>query len=112
AIKSYYVLGYYSGNGAMDGKYRKISVKLANRLDAKLEHRPGYWAGKVWNKMTGNDREQQLTEAISAARFRTSRRPSPATSATTSRSSSTPTRQATSPGRASNTMPASPWRQA
>jgi VWFA-related protein len=65
-LKSYYVLGYYSQNGAMDGKFRKISVKLNNKLEAKLEHRPGYWAGKIWTKMSGQDREQQLTEAISA----------------------------------------------
>src|SRR5262249_46084604 len=49
-LKSYYVIGYYSTNTAEDGKFRKISVKLANKLDAKLEHRPGYWAGKVWHK--------------------------------------------------------------
>jgi hypothetical protein len=50
----------------MDGKFRKIVVKLANKLDAKLEHRPGYYAGKIWGKMNGTDKEQQLTEAINA----------------------------------------------
>lgn len=65
-LKSYYVLGYYSSNAAEDGKFRKISVKLNSKLDAKLEHRPGYWAGKVWHKMSGQDKEQQLTEAIGA----------------------------------------------
>jgi VWFA-related protein len=65
-LKSYYVLGYYSTNSAEDGKFRKISVKLTSKLDAKLEHRPGYWAGKVWHKMSGQDKEQQLTEAIGA----------------------------------------------
>ena len=65
-LKSYYVLGYYSSNSAMDGKYRKISVKLNSKLDARLEHRPGYWAGKDWHKMNIQDKEQQLLEAISA----------------------------------------------
>jgi VWFA-related protein len=67
-LKSYYLIGYYSGNGAEDGKYRKISVKLTNKniLNAKLEHRPGYYANKVWTKMSGQDREQQIKEAISA----------------------------------------------
>jgi VWFA-related protein len=65
-LKSYYVLGYYSANGTMDGKFRKIAVKLTSKLDAKLEHRPGYWAGRIWTKMNGQDKEQQLTEAISA----------------------------------------------
>lgn len=65
-LRSYYVLGYYSTNAAEDGKYRRISVKLAGKSAAKLEHRPGYWANKVWGKMTGQDREQQLKEALSA----------------------------------------------
>ena len=65
-LKSYYVLGYYSSNSAEDGKFRKIGVKLNGKLDAKLEHRPGYWAGKVWHRMSGQDKEKQLTEAIGA----------------------------------------------
>ncbi len=66
-MKSYYLLGYYSSNAAEDGKYRKISVKLNNKsINAKLEHRPGYWAGKVWNKMNSADRERQLADALSA----------------------------------------------
>ncbi|MBI3208050.1 MAG: VWA domain-containing protein [Candidatus Solibacter usitatus] len=65
-LKSYYVIGYYSSNSAEDGRYRKISVKLAGDVTAKLEHRPGYFASKVWTKMTGQDREQQLKEALSA----------------------------------------------
>jgi VWFA-related protein len=66
-MKSYYLIGYYSSNNAEDGKYRKISVRLNNKsINAKLEHRPGYYAGKVWTKMSGQDKEQQLKEAISA----------------------------------------------
>ncbi len=66
-MKSYYLIGYYSSNAAEDGKYRKISVRLNDKsINARLEHRPGYWAGKVWAKMSGQDKEQQLKEAISA----------------------------------------------
>ncbi|MBI4903267.1 MAG: VWA domain-containing protein [Acidobacteria bacterium] len=65
-IRSYYILGYYSGNSAEDGRYRKITVKLNGKLQAKLEHRPGYFANKVWTKMSGNDKEQQMQEALSA----------------------------------------------
>jgi VWFA-related protein len=66
-MKSYYLIGYYSTNAAEDGKYRKISVKLTNKsINAKLEHRPGYYAGKVWAKMSGQDKEQQIKEALSA----------------------------------------------
>ena len=64
---SYYIVGYYSTNSAEDGKYRRITVKLTNGMQGvKLEHRPGYWASKTWGKMNGQDKEQQLKEAISA----------------------------------------------
>ena len=67
AMGSYYLLGYYSSNNAADGKFRKISVKLNNsKLAAKLEHREGYYADKVWGKLNAQDKEQQLKEALSA----------------------------------------------
>jgi len=67
AMSSYYLLGYYSTNNAKDGKFRKISVKLAgSKLAAKLEHREGYYADKVWGKLNAQDKEQQLKEALSA----------------------------------------------
>lgn len=66
-MRSYYILGYYTTNTNPDGKYRKIAVKLSNHLTAKLEHRQGYYAEKVWGKLTGQDKEQQLQEALSAA---------------------------------------------
>ena len=65
-LRSYYIIGYYTSNGAEDGRFRKISVKLNNGQTAKLEHRPGYWAAKVWGKLTAQDKEQQLKEALSA----------------------------------------------
>ena len=65
-LKSYYIIGYYTTNGAEDGQFRKITVKLNNNLSAKLEHRPGYFASKVWGKLNARDKEQQLTEALSA----------------------------------------------
>ncbi len=68
--RSYYILGYYTTNDTPDGKYRRISVKL-NSLTAKLEHRQGYYADKVWGKFTGQDKEQQLREALAAGDPRT-----------------------------------------
>ncbi len=65
-MHSYYLLGYYTTNNARDGKYRKITVKLNNNLSAKLEHRKGYYASKVWGKLNGQEKEQQLKEALSA----------------------------------------------
>jgi VWFA-related protein len=66
AMRSYYLLGYYSTNGTLDGKYRRISVKLNSKMAAKLEHRPGYYADKVWGKLNGQEKEQQLKEALSS----------------------------------------------
>jgi VWFA-related protein len=66
AMRSYYILGYYTTNNAENGKYRRIQVKLTNGMNAKLEHRPGYYGPKSWGKLNGQDKEQQLKEAISA----------------------------------------------
>jgi VWFA-related protein len=64
-ISSYYVLGYYSSNGAQDGKYRKITVKVAPLPEsAKIDYRKGYYAGKVWGKMNSSDKERQLEDAL------------------------------------------------
>ena len=65
-MRSYYLLGYYTTNPAQDGKYRKITVKLTNPMSARLEHRKGYYASKVWGKLNGQEKEQQLKEALSA----------------------------------------------
>ncbi len=39
---------------------------MNNKLVAKLEHREGYYADKVWGKLNAQDKEQQLKEALSA----------------------------------------------
>ncbi|HTS61336.1 MAG TPA: VWA domain-containing protein [Candidatus Acidoferrales bacterium] len=66
-ISSYYVLGYYSSNEKLDGRYRKIKVELAPQLASrygKPDHRPGYFAGKEFGKFTSSDKERQLAEAL------------------------------------------------
>ena len=64
--RSYYVLGYYTTNSAQDGKYRRITVRLNNDKTARLEHRDGYYADKVWGKFNAQDKEQKLMEALNA----------------------------------------------
>jgi VWFA-related protein len=64
--RSYYVLGYYTTNTAQDGKYRRITVRLNNDKTAKLEHRDGYYADKVWGKFNAQDKEQKLMDALNA----------------------------------------------
>lgn len=65
-FRSYYILGYYTTNTKQDGKYRKITVKLNGNATAKLEFRQGYYAQKVWGKFSGQEKEQQLQEALAA----------------------------------------------
>lgn len=66
SMQSYYILGYYTGNAAMDGKYRTIQVKLTNGMSASLEYRKGYYANKNWTKLNASDKDQQLKEALAA----------------------------------------------
>jgi VWFA-related protein len=65
-FRSYYILGYYTTNAKLDGKYRNISVKLNKNISAKLDFRHGYFGDKVWGKFNGADKEQQLQQALSS----------------------------------------------
>ena len=64
AMSSYYILGYYTTNSALDGKYRKIAITLKEFPAGKLDYRRGYLAGKEFGKFTGADKERQLEEAL------------------------------------------------
>ncbi len=63
-IASYYILGYYSPNLTMDGKYRRIKVQITSNLSAKLDYRTGYFASKEFKQFNSSDRERQLEEAL------------------------------------------------
>ena len=63
-ISSYYILGYYTSNAALDGKFRRIKVSINNNLSAKLDYRTGYFASKEFKKFDASDRERQLQEAL------------------------------------------------
>jgi VWFA-related protein len=63
-ISSYYILGYYSANAKMDGKYRRVQVKFTHQLDAKLDYRSGYFGQKEFRKFTETDKEDQLQQAL------------------------------------------------
>ncbi len=67
-ITSYYILGYYTGNAALDGKYRRIKVQINNNLSAKLDYRTGYFASKEFKKFDSSDRENQLAQALQLER--------------------------------------------
>jgi VWFA-related protein len=63
-ISSYYILGYYSTNGALDGHYRRIKLQASRNLSAKLDYRTGYFASKEFKSYNSSDRERQLQEAL------------------------------------------------
>jgi VWFA-related protein len=68
-LGSYYIIGYYSKNEALDGHFRriKLTVKdaaLSTRI-AKLDYRQGYYAGKEFKKLDDSDREMRLAQALS-----------------------------------------------
>ena len=62
---SYYILGYNTSNNTMDGKFRKITVRLKEPIPgAKLDYRSGYYADKLWKSFNGDDKERQLKDAL------------------------------------------------
>lgn len=64
---SYYVLSYVSSNPALDGRYRKLQVKLSTRvagLRAKIDYRQGYYAPTTFKRMDEADKEAQLAQAL------------------------------------------------
>jgi VWFA-related protein len=66
-MSSYYVIGYYSTNAALDGHFRRIKITLNNSSAArvaKLDYRQGYYAGKQFNKFSETDKERQLAQAL------------------------------------------------
>jgi VWFA-related protein len=66
-IRSYYMLTYASTNAAMDGRYRRIQVRLAPTyaaLKLKLDYRQGYYGPVAFGRMKGEDKETQLTSAL------------------------------------------------
>ncbi len=63
-ITSYYIVGYYTTNPALDGRFRKIKITMAPELAANIDYRLGYYAGKVFGKFTVADKERQLEDAL------------------------------------------------
>jgi len=64
SISSYYILGYYSANQALDGRFRRIKIAYSGDSSAKLSYRQGYYAGKEFAKFTTVDKERQLQDAL------------------------------------------------
>src|SRR5437667_2012044 len=63
SISSYYIIGYYTTNLTLDGKFRKITIALDD-TSGKLDYRSSYFAGKQFTKFTSTDKERQLEDAL------------------------------------------------
>jgi VWFA-related protein len=66
AMSSYYIIGYYSKNSNLDGKFRRIKITVNSELSAKLDYRQGYYGNKEYKKFTTADKERQLEDALMA----------------------------------------------
>jgi hypothetical protein len=64
AVTGYYIVGFYTTNEKLDGKFRRIKISLSDNAEAKLDYRRGYHAGKVSGKSTAADKERQLEDAL------------------------------------------------
>jgi len=64
SISSYYIIGYYSANTNLDGKFRRVKVTYNGDASAKLDFRQGYWAAKQFSKFNATDKERQLQDAL------------------------------------------------
>ena len=64
AVSSYYIIGYYTTNQALDGKFRRIKITLNNGNTASLDFRQGYFSNKQFGKFTVADKERQLEDAL------------------------------------------------
>ena len=47
AISSYYLIGYYTTNAALDGKFRRIKISLNNGLSRQPRLPPGLFRGQT-----------------------------------------------------------------
>jgi VWFA-related protein len=64
SVSSYYILGYYATNTALDGKFRRIKITLREGLSATLDYRQGYFASKTFGKFSTAEKERQLEDAL------------------------------------------------
>jgi hypothetical protein len=64
AFSSYYILGYYTSNLNLDGKFRRIKVSLREGAEGTLNYRQGYYARKQFGDFSPAEKERQLEEAL------------------------------------------------
>jgi VWFA-related protein len=65
-ISSYYILGFSSTNTNKDGRFRRISVRIRNRANVRVEAKQGYYADRDFAHTAKSDRETLLQEQLGA----------------------------------------------
>ncbi len=63
-ISAYYILGFTSTNTSKDGRFRRITVRVRNRSNVKVDAKDGYYADRDFAHTARNDRETQLLEQL------------------------------------------------
>ncbi|MGC4050165.1 MAG: VWA domain-containing protein, partial [Paludibaculum sp.] len=58
------MIGYYTSNEALDGKFRRVQITLHSGIQASLDYRRGYYAAKQFGRFTAADKERQLEDAL------------------------------------------------
>jgi VWFA-related protein len=65
SVSNYYIIGYYTANHTLNGKFRKVKVTVnPPTTEANLDYRQGYFGEKEWGKYTTADKERQLEDAL------------------------------------------------
>ena len=64
SVADYYLIGYNTTNGKLDGKMRRIKISLKEDTTAKLDYRQVYFANKTWEKFNTADKDRQLQDAL------------------------------------------------
>ena len=66
SVGSYYIIGYSSTNTAQDGNFRRVRITLTNNMEAKLDYRQGYLAGKDFGPPAADAaaKERQIQDAF------------------------------------------------
>jgi VWFA-related protein len=63
-ISSYYILGFSSTNTRRDGRFRRITVRVRNHANVKVEAKAGYYADRDFAHTAKTDREVLLQEQL------------------------------------------------
>jgi VWFA-related protein len=65
-ISSYYMLGFSSTNTSRDGRFRRLTVRVRNRANLKVDAKNGYYADRDFAHTAKGDREFMLQEQLAA----------------------------------------------